>query len=86
MSLLNKGSVSDLITGERDSVHANGFEVSAVHSTKTEFHLVIYNADDELIGTIDGDRYNNVGELVNAVRVQIGLGKKEQKGLGDLFS
>lgn len=61
-----------------------GFEVRAVHSSPSEFHLVIYDADDELTGTLDGNRYNDVEDLMNDARVQVGLERYED-GLGGLF-
>ncbi|AGM11620.1 hypothetical protein HCTV5_9 [Halovirus HCTV-5] len=85
MTDLDRSVVDDLITGERDSVRVNGFEVRAVHSTQSEFHLAIYDGDDELTGTLDGNRYNDVNDMVNDVRVQVGLSRVEHDGLGDLF-
>lgn len=85
MTDLDRSAVDDLISGERESVRVNGFEVRAVHPTPSEFHLAIYDEDDELTGTLDGNRYNDVNELVNDARTQVGLGRKEQEGLGDLF-
>jgi hypothetical protein len=79
-----KKVVKDLISEDRDSIEVNGYEVRGVHSTPNDFHLAIYDEDDCLTGTLDGNRYTSVEEIWQACRVQVGLDRHEQS-LGDLF-
>lgn len=83
MSDFLKSDVSDLISGERESVRVNGFEVNAVHTTKSKFHLVIRTDDGETRSTLDGDRFDSVEQMYEVVCQRVGVEATE--GLGDLF-
>lgn len=83
-NLFPKSDLNALIAEEKDSIEVNGYEVRAVHSTASEFHLAIYDEDEKLTGTLDGNRYSTVQQLWDAARKQVGLDPHEE-GLGDLF-
>lgn len=84
MSELDKSTITQMLSGELESVEVNGFEVRAIHPTPSTMHLVIYDENDEMTGTLDGNRYNGVEDFMNAARRQVGLDAYEE-GLGDLF-
>lgn len=80
-----KSAITDLIEENAESFDVNGYTVRAVHSTMSEFHLAIYDDEDRLVGTLDGNRYSTVEDMWNDVRVQVGLERMDE-GLGDLFT
>lgn len=79
-----KDDINNLISEDKESVEVNGFEIRVVHSAPGEFHLTIYDEDNELTGTLDGNRHQTVEQLWQACRLQVGLDKHEHS-LGDLF-
>ena len=83
MSDFVKSDLRDLISGERESVRVNGFELAAVHTTKSKFHLVIRTDDGETRSTLDGDRFDSVERMYEVVCQRVGVEPTE--GLGDLF-
>lgn len=83
-NLFPKSDLNALIAEEKDSIEVNGYEVRAVHSTASEFHIAVYDEDENLTGTLDGNRYSTVQQLWDAARKQVGLDPHEER-LGDLF-
>lgn len=92
VDVFEKHVIEDLISGEIDMRLINGYEVKGIHSTMSEFHIVVYDnpLDEEersLESTFDGNRYDSVNELWGDVRVCVGLDRPEtDEGLGQLFS
>jgi len=78
-----KSDLRDLIAAERESLRVNGFELRGVHTTKSNFHLVIRTDDGETRGTLDGDRFKTVEEMYTTACQRAGVEPTE--GLGDLF-
>lgn len=72
-----KSAITDLIEENAESFDVNGYTVRAVHSTMSEFHLAIYDDEDRLVGTLDGNRYSTVENMWNDVRVHVGLERIE---------
>lgn len=83
MSDFVKSDLKDLVAGERKRLVVNGFEVTAVHTTKSKVHVVIRTDDGETRGTLDRDRFDSLESMYAAVCHRVGVEKSE--GLGDLF-